>query len=66
MKTVVKTCKLCQVYGPAGPINSSPYNGTSINAPSLFSQYSIDYVGPLRTSNSGCKYILVCVEMFTR
>ncbi|CEP15347.1 hypothetical protein [Parasitella parasitica] len=34
--------------------------------PGIFKQFAIDYVGPLPLSKSGCKYALVCIEMFTR
>jgi transposase InsO family protein len=65
MKSFIQGCHVCQIYAVA-PLNPSPYQGKSVNVLDIFQQFSIDYVGPLPVTKSGSKYILVCVEMFTR
>lgn len=65
VKLFIKSCHECQLFAPA-PLHRSPYAGKSVNILNIFEQVSIDYVGPLPVSKSGSRYILVCVEMFTR
>lgn len=65
MKPYIQSCHECQLYSPA-PHERSPLRGTSQNIMGIFKQFSIDYVGRLPITDTGCKYILVCTEMFTR
>lgn len=60
----IRSCPICQrikqYRGPAtGPLQLMPVGG-------LFERFSIDAIGPLTTSESGNKHILVAVEYSTR
>ena len=57
----VSSCENCQGMAPV------PSYNTSLKTPSttLFDVFSIDFAGPLPTSRSRNKYMLVCVEHLT-
>lgn len=65
MKLYLQSCHECQLFSPA-PYQRNPHLGSSQNILGIFKQFAIDFGGPLPVSTSGCKYILVCTEMFTR
>lgn len=65
MKNFIRSCHLCQICAPA-PYLESPVDGRTRNVFELFKQFAIDFVGPLSVANSGARYILVGMEMFSR
>lgn len=53
------------IVAPA-PLTVSNYKGHSSNVFQVFQQWAIDYVGPFPESKHGSKYILVCMDTFSR
>lgn len=47
-------------------VEVNPYKGHSSNLYQVFQQWAIDFVGPFPTSKSGSKFILVCMDTFSR
>lgn len=65
IKQITKTCDMCQRYKDGGNRNI-----VGITQPILPTRkgelVSVDYYGPLPTSTSGVKYLLVVVDNFTK
>jgi hypothetical protein len=62
VKDYIARCIPCGVYAP---VKKQPSLG-HVPVSSLFQRFSIDFIGPLPTSSSGNRYILLAVEAFTR
>lgn len=59
----VASCHNCQQHQVSTPINK-PLNPIVVSG--LFELWGIDFVGPIKESDAGNKYILVASEYFTK
>ncbi|KAG1119462.1 hypothetical protein G6F61_009915 [Rhizopus arrhizus] len=62
VKDYVSTCYQCQINSSVPP----RYAPGKIDVFHLFERFGLDYVGPLPTSSSGNKYIIVAMEYYTK
>ena len=63
-RLVVQMCEICQKNQPAKAAQKHTLMSTLTGVP--FNRWSIDFVGPLPTSDNGNSYILTAKDCFTR
>ena len=61
----IKSCMKCASKGGNRGITKAPLGSFPINT-QRFAAWNIDIMGPLATSKQGSKYILSCIENYTR
>ena len=64
VSTLIESCAICQKVRGSRANHQAALHTTMVSEP--FTTLYADFVGPLPTSESGCKYIIVVVDAFTR
>ena len=64
VKCLVRECDQCQRRNPPNPMPQAPFQTIRANHP--FQIVTWDIMGPLPTSDTGFKYILVITDVFTK
>ena len=60
----LRNCDICPRVKYRNTITKAPLQAIKIEKPNQF--LSIDFIGPLPTARAGMKYILVCLDAFSK
>ena len=60
----LRTCDICQRVKHRNTLTKAPLQSIKISEPNEL--LSIDFIGPLPTARAGMKYVLVCLDAFSK
>ncbi len=66
VKSVVRSCQLCQLVKSEGSVRSGDQELKSIPVCDLFYRVAMDTAGPLPETKTGNKYILVAIDHYSK